>query len=215
MDVDFTFFLIEDKIGELHEELAQNYQSIILSRAREAIKNDAASISFTQYFQDRKLVERRFSEAVANRWNETPPLNCVLDQFHIGRIQIPTEVARKQLESRIQNERNEKESSLQKATIERQQTEVIVNKVRLDKEKLLRTSNAEANLLRANARAESERIVQEAQINGTKLLVEAAGITTEEEITAFTYIRTLANRRNVDLSVSYLSSDNVLRTRPA
>ena len=57
VDVDFTFFLIEEEIGEVHQEQASNYRSVILSRAQEAIKNIAAKeVTFTAFFQARKQV---------------------------------------------------------------------------------------------------------------------------------------------------------------
>lgn len=204
--------LIEDEIGLLHQELASSYKDIIVSRAKDALKNEAANVDTAAYFQDRKSVEARFRQAVQTRWNAKPQLHCTLDQFHLGRIQIPDTVAEKQLNSRIQNERNEMEDSLQKSAIEREMTAVDVNTINLQKEKLLSKANAEANLLRANARAEAARIVQEAQINGTQRLFAASGITSQEQMTAFTYIRTLTNRKDVDLDVSYLSADNILRT---
>lgn len=212
VDVDFTFTLIKDEIGQLHKELASSYEIIISSRAKDAIKNEAASVNTTDYFQNRKSVETRFRNAIQARWDVKPALHCTLDQFHLGRIKIPDSVAEKQLQSRIQNERNEMEASLQKAAIERELTAVDVNTIYLKKEKLLRTANAEASLLRANAQANVARIVQEAQINGTQLLFAAADITNQEQMTAFTYIRTLMNRKDVALDISYLSADNILRT---
>jgi regulator of protease activity HflC (stomatin/prohibitin superfamily) len=104
------------------------------------------------------------------------------------------------------------EEFLQKAQIERERTAVEVNALVLKKDKLLASAKAEADLLRANANAEANRIIQEAKINGTALLFSAAGISSQEEMMAFTYIRTLKNRKNLDLDISYLSSDNVLRT---
>lgn len=205
-------FLKEDKIGQIHRELFGGYRNVIESRAKDAIKNAAAGVGFSEYFQERKLVELRFREAVQARWDEQPPVHCTLDQFHLGRIRIPDTVADKQLQSRIQNERNEQEASIQQAKIEREQTGVEVSVIQLEKQKILRTANAEANLLRANARSDASRIIQEAQVNGTQALVQAAGIATQEQLTAFTYIRTLMNRENVDLDISYLSPENVLRT---
>ena len=35
VDVDFTFFLTESEIGEVHKEYAGNYKNVILSRAEE------------------------------------------------------------------------------------------------------------------------------------------------------------------------------------
>ena len=216
VDVGFTYLLIEDEIGELHKELAQNYNNVIVSRAKDAIKNEAAaSVSFTQYFQAREEVEAKFKAAIEKRWNDAPSLHCTLDQFHLGRIQIPDSVAVKQLEAQIQNERNRKETFTQQAELEREQTAVEVNSINLETELVLRKANAEANLLRSKARSESEKIRASAQINGTQYLLEAAGINSEDHISAYTYIRTLKNRKQLDMTVSYLSADNVLKTTPA
>lgn len=211
VDVDFSYLLKKDEIGELHQELAKTYKAVISSRAKDAIKNEAIYFSFNQYFQDRKFVEERFRHAVERRWNETN-VHCTLDQFHLGRIRIPDSVASKQLESRIQNERNKKESFLQQAQIEREQTAVEVNTIFLEKEKVLRTAQAEASLLRAKAQAQAVQLRTNANVNGTALLVLAADIGTQEHMTAFTYIRTLANREDLNIRVSYLDASNVQPT---
>lgn len=215
VDVDFTYLLIKDEIGQLHQELASSYKTVIESRAKDAIKNEAIFVSFTEYFQDRKKVEQMFRDAVQARWNAKPSLHCILDQFHLGRIQIPESVAEKQLEGQVQNERNDKEKYDQQAQVERELTDVEVNSILLEKDKVLRTAQAEAALLRARAEAESERLKAEAHVTGARILFDTTGITTQEHVTAFTYIRTLANREDLDLDVSYLSSDNVLRTKVA
>jgi len=215
VDVGFTFLLIEEEIGDLHKELAKNYRNVIVSRARDAIKNEAVSVTFKEYFQARKGVEARFKAAVAKRWSDPPSLHCTIDQFHLGRIQIPQSVAIKQLEAQIQNERNGKEDFTQQAELEREQTAVEVNSINLETELVLRKARAEANLLRSKAKSEADRIRALAQINGTQNLLEAAGISNEDQLSAFSYIRTLKNRENVSVHVSYLSPDNVLRTSQA
>ena len=43
IDVDFTYFLQEDKIGALHKELSKGYPEVVLSRTNDAIKNCIAS----------------------------------------------------------------------------------------------------------------------------------------------------------------------------
>lgn len=213
VDVDFTFFLIKDEIGDVHKELASNYRNVILSRAEEAIKNIAAQqVAFTQFFQERKSVEALFRSAIEERWNASPSLHCRLDQFHLGRIKIPQSVATKQLESRVQNERNDREEFLQKAATERERTTVDVNKIDLVTNKTLRTARAEASLIRMKALAEAQLIQAQAGINGTRMLLEAAGIETQDHKTAFTYIRTLRDRKQLDIAVSYLAEDSVLRT---
>lgn len=215
VDVDFTFLLKKDEVGLIYREQASSYRNTTVSRAREAIKNEAIFVSFNEYFQARKMVEQRFREAVQTRWNTNPSVHCTLDQFHLGRIRIPDSVADKQLDSRIQNELNDRETFLQQAQLERELTAVNVNSILLEKDNILRTAQAEASLLNAKATANAARLTAEAQINGTGLLFEAAGIRDQDQMTAFTYIRTLTNRKNVDMDVSYLTPDSVLRTKAA
>ena len=106
-----TYTLQKDKIGELHTSMATSYQAIVSSRAKDAVKNRASiNISFTDFFENRESVETILKAAVTARWADAPALPAVLDQFHIGRIKIPENVARKQLETKLQNERNGKET---------------------------------------------------------------------------------------------------------
>lgn len=216
VDVAFTYLLLEDEIGELHRELASKYAGTIVSRAKDAIKNEAVSVSFNEYFRDRIAVERRFRTAVEERWREPPSLHCSLDQFHLGRIQIPESVATKQLEAQIQNEKNGMESFTQQAQLEREQTAVEVNVVDLETELVLKTATAEAKLLVERARSEADRIKALARIDGLATLLESAGISDEDHLSAVSYIRTLAHRTdNVSLRMSYLPPDSVLKTAMA
>ena len=145
LDLHMTYTLQKDKIGELHTSMATSYQAIVSSRAKDAVKNRASiNISFTDFFENRESVETILKAAVTARWADAPALPAVLDQFHIGRIKTPENVARKQLETKLQNERNDKETSLQKALVERELTKVEVGKILNEKEKTLRAAEAEA-----------------------------------------------------------------------
>lgn len=212
VDIDFTFLLIEEEVGLLHKEMATSYRTAIVNRARTAIKNEAIFISFTEYFQSRITVEQRFRDAVELQFTQNPPLHCTLDQFHMGRIRIPESVARRQLESQVQNERNDKESFFQQAQVERELTKVDVNKINLERQKLLRTTEAEASLTRAKAIAQADKITREAEINATQALFEKVGITQQDHMMAFIYLRNLAESEGLDLSIGYLSSENILKT---
>ena len=213
VDVDYTFLLVEDEIGLVHQEIAKSYREVIVSRAKDAIKNEAIYVTFSQYFRDRQAVEQRFREAVQNRWNTAPPLHCTLDQFHLGRIQIPESVGAKQLEAKIQNERNDQEAFLQQAQVEREMTAVQVNTIYLEEQKVLRTARAEASLIRSKAQSEAAKVIANAQTEGTFELVQAAEIVGQEQLTAFTYIRTLQQRETVDVHVNYLTPENIVKTR--
>mmetsp|Transcript_4161 Transcript_4161/g.6062 ORF Transcript_4161/g.6062 Transcript_4161/m.6062 type:complete len:207 (+) Transcript_4161:299-919(+) len=202
-----------DEIGQLHKDLAKSYEAVILSRANDAIKNSATNVQFQDYFNNRRAVEEQFRNALQARWDVAPTLHAKLDQFHLGRIYIPETVAEKQLFAKIQVEKNKEEEFLQAARIEREVTAVEVNRINLEKDKLLKKVRAEAELVTANAVAEGERIKNDAINSGTKDMLKSIGITSEDHSTAFTYIRTLQNRNNLQLKVSYLSDENVVKTK--
>lgn len=213
LDVDFTFLLKKDEIPEVHQELARQYETVIVSRTRDAIKNEAIFVTFTEYFQKRLDVEKRFRKAVETRWEEAPSLHATLDTFNLGRIRIPETVAAKQLEARVQNERNSRESFLQQAEIQRELTQVEVNSIQLEREKILRTAEARASLIKAMAVSQASQIQADAANNGTQHLYETAGFTEQNHKISFSYIRTLMNRaEGLDVNLNYLTPENVLKT---
>jgi len=121
-------------------------------------------LAFQEYFQDRNEVEARFARAVQKRWNAKPELQCRLDQFHVGCIQIPESATEKQLESRIQNGRNDREAFLQQAQVEREMAAVGVNTIALEQEKGTRTAKAEAGLIRAKARLQAQQFMNRCSV---------------------------------------------------
>jgi len=214
VDVDFTYFLKTEEIGQLHKDLARTYEVVILSRTNDAIKNTATTVKLEDYFGKRKEIEVKLKEAIQQRWNDPPTLHANLDQFHLGRIQIPDSVAEKQLQAKIQIETNKKEEFLQKARVEREITSVKVNEITLKKEKLIKKTEAEASLHKANIIAEAEKIKADAINVGTKTLLDALEISSQEHSTAYTYIRTLQNRQSLEtkMRVSYLADENIVKT---
>merc|ERR1719469_885440 len=104
------------------------------------------------------------------------------------------------------------ESFVQQARIERELTDVEINTINLEKDFLMRTSKAEAILTRAKANLNADRILAKANRNGTRTLFEAADITSQDHRMSFSYIRTLKNHKNIELDVTFLSSDNIVRT---
>ena len=212
LDVYITYFLKEDEIGLLHAQMAGTYRDKIRAETEPSIKNEAATVTFEEYFRQRPSVERRLAQAVQKTWDERD-LHCQLDHLFLGRIRITDQVAQKQLDARIQNEINQREENLQQAEVERQRTAVQVNSIQLEAQQVLATARAEANAIRERATTRARQIEAEAQTNGTQALFVASKISSQEHMTAFTYMRTLAERGDVNLSVNYLDASSVLRTQ--
>lgn len=212
IDVDLTYSLKQEQIGNLHKDLAKTYTQVVVSRANDAIKNSATTVKFSDYFENRVQLELQFRAAVQDRWDQDPPLHAQLGQFHLGRIHIPEKIVQKQLAAKIQVERNKEEEFLQDARLEREITEVEVNSIGLQKSKAVREAQARAHLITATASAQADQIMNSAINNGTQTLLTSLGIKNEEQSSAYTYIRTLQNRKNLALTVSYLADENVVKT---
>jgi hypothetical protein len=214
VDIDLTYLLKQEEIGNLHEALASSYPTVVNSRTKDGIKNVAIFITFEEYFKNRTLVEARFRRAVQDRWDAPPALPCVLDQFHLGRVKISETVAQRQMEARIQVERNDREDFLQQAQVEREVTSVTVNQIMLQEQTTLRTAEAEASLIRARATVEAKETLVEADTNGTQNLVTTLGFDTQESVIAQQYIQALmGNPNDVTVELSYLPAENVVKTQ--
>jgi len=76
IDVTVTYLLDQESVGLIHEQLGSGYAAVVESRARAAIKNEAANFQFQEYFQERDMLEGRLFEAVEARLKEAPSLHA-------------------------------------------------------------------------------------------------------------------------------------------
>jgi len=53
LHISLTYTLRKLEIGQLHKDLATSYASVIASRAKDAVKNEAIFVTFTEFFQSR------------------------------------------------------------------------------------------------------------------------------------------------------------------
>lgn len=201
LDITYAYRLRKAELVALHNELERQYEGVVDSRARDGIKNEAVKIDFNQFFEQRLAVEETLYKALKTR---LVPLHVDVIAFHLGRVEIPSEVREKQLETRVQNERNDREGFAQKAEVERATTDFEVNKILLQKEEVLRTASAEANLITLTAGADAERIEKSAQSQGLQGLYEATGLTTDKHKASFDYIRTILRHPGTTLTVGYV-----------
>lgn len=212
LDIDFTYFIIEDEVGILYEELATNYAPVVESRAKDAIKNTAANIPYDDFFQDREGVSNTLEVAVRERLIEPPSLHVSLGHFFVGRIQIPEEVAQKQLDVKIQIETNDAQEYKKEAQLERDYTEVEVNRILLQKERELKIAESNAELVVQIAEASSKKIVQSAYYEGYADLMRTLNITEQKHKASYNYLDKLDSNKKKTLKVTYLDDTNVVKT---
>lgn len=210
LDVTFAYKLVKAELRELHNELERQYKGVVDSRARDGIKNEAVKIGFSTFFEKRTEVERLLFQALKLRLR---PLHIDVIAFHLGRVEIPSQVRSKQLETKIQKETNDRELFRQQAEVERSTTDFEVNKVLLQKEQAVRFATAEASLIKLTADAESERTEKEAQSKGLQTLYASTGLTTDKHKASFDYIRTILRHPDASVDVGYVKPDDVVVTK--
>lgn len=222
VDITFTYLIIREEVGLLHEELGRGYAAVVESRARAAIKNTAASFAFNDYFQERDALETRLFEAIGAKLSEAPSLHVTLDQLILGRVQIPDSVAQKQLDVKVQLERNDEQTNLKKAQLERDQTQVLVNDINLRAQANLRIARAEAELTVERGKAEARDIVSTQLADGLAKAFNATGLHSVKHKASYDYLRTLAARTaggaggvTDSLSVSFLHPKEITPTSDA
>ena len=175
LDIDLTYTLVKDEIGRLHTSLASSYNSVISSRAKDAVKNGCVHHFRTVLSGSRRCGDSPQRSGGGALAENLPRCRVSSINFTSGRIQIPDAVARKQLETKLQEMSGDKESFLQQAIVGVGSHAVEVNAILLEKEAVLRTAAAEASLKRAKAKADAQKLVLEAQNTGLRALFTALG----------------------------------------
>jgi hypothetical protein len=92
IDIDLNL-LIKEEIGILHEERASSYRNVIVSRQRRS-RIKSIFVTLDEYFRESVRPWNGALKKLQAKALERPPLSSLhLDQFHLGRIQIPSSVA--------------------------------------------------------------------------------------------------------------------------
>lgn len=201
INIFFEYVIIKEQLPLLHDTLEKRYAGVVESRAIDGIKNVAANVAFSDYFQNRESVERVLRDALQLRLR---PLHVELlpETFALGRVQIPEEVREKQLETKVQNERNQKELYLQQAQVERDITNYEVNKVLIQGNETERFALAEAALLRTEASASAAAIKRDAQTAGLKALYTETGLAAQKHKMGLDYLRTVTSKAEQGAAVT-------------
>eukprot|EP00238_Polyblepharides_amylifera_P004401 CAMPEP_0196575668 /NCGR_PEP_ID=MMETSP1081-20130531/5098_1 /TAXON_ID=36882 /ORGANISM="Pyramimonas amylifera, Strain CCMP720" /LENGTH=245 /DNA_ID=CAMNT_0041894037 /DNA_START=416 /DNA_END=1153 /DNA_ORIENTATION=+ len=209
LDVSFTYVIIKEELEALHDELQDSYRAVVDSRARDGIKNVAANVDFTQYFEDRVNVEGILRQSVYER---LLPVHVRVMDFNLGHVKINEQVREKQLETRMQYERNEEAYNKKLAQAERDATDLQVAAISLQATRTRSLAESEANYIRQAAAAEADQIEKLAAVNGFASLYESLNITEQKHKASFDYLRTIMRHDSIQLSSSFVDRDNVVRT---
>ena len=104
------------------------------------------------------------------------------------------------------------ENNLKMAQLERDLTDVEVNKINLQSQSVARIAEANAQLTAQEGQTQSKLVVEKANYEGFTSLYAACSITDQKHKASFDYLRTMSTRlaaSNSKLHVTYLENNAV------
>eukprot|EP00241_Pyramimonas_parkeae_P006562 CAMPEP_0114236716 /NCGR_PEP_ID=MMETSP0058-20121206/6994_1 /TAXON_ID=36894 /ORGANISM="Pyramimonas parkeae, CCMP726" /LENGTH=319 /DNA_ID=CAMNT_0001348687 /DNA_START=134 /DNA_END=1093 /DNA_ORIENTATION=- len=209
LDISFTYMLIKEQMQQLHEEMEQTYRTVVDARARAAIKNEATKVQFSQYFEERTLVEQNLKHAVHQ---QLLALHVNVVDFHLGRVEIDDKVRQMQLTTRVQNEVNDQAQNEQLAKAERDVTDLEEATINLQATRVTKLAESEAAFILTSAEAEAAKIERLANMDGLAYLFSSLNLTEQRHKASFDYLRTVLRHKSAELSTSFMDKHNVLAT---
>ena len=225
----FTYQLRYEDLGTLHEIYGEQYQPIIRSSALAALKGAAAKFSINDYRLKRSTVAKGLSDAIALAisgkccrkdcfLNECQP-HCmvywkcdkgrdigyfsVLRYFQLHRIDL-TEAQRKRfLKEVIQQELEDIALFQQEEKMVCLQTEQLRLEFSNNAAEVIQNATAEGSLLRLQAVAGSEQLIDSYRSQGLKHVYDALNVTNEEHKKSLDYVITLRNQTKANFYLGF------------
>lgn len=191
VDVEYVYTLKKDRLIQLHNTYERSYQPVVEARVLDTIKNTAPNHTTADFFENRAAVAADLFNAVQLRMEE---VYCHLELIYLQAVTIPEQVAKRQLETAIQNEANAREVFVSQGTLQRQQTLVQVNDIVNTAALLLTQAQANSSILVQNATTRSQQQVEQAQYAGLALMYQRLGVANSSHKASLQYILGLRGR---------------------
>lgn len=238
ISVEFQYFLIKEDLKLLHDSYDIRYQSIIVNNAKDALKNAITKFDTDEFITNRTVIQdhllmglrqrlggiccipgcRQHNDCVGcQKWQICdngckPRAECKkadkglfveVRYLQLHDIDIPIQVNERKLLSLIRDLEKEKEESVKTETIVKKQTEFEVAQIKNNAKELI-----------ANANAEQERIVNEAEVNyqrkiedihnkGLQKTFNDLGFTSTKHKASLNYLKTLRDHEMVKYSIDF------------
>lgn len=174
--VTFYYQLIPENLGRLYLEYPKTYSVLAEARANSAMKGISTSFSVQNFLLNRTSILKTFWRSVKTSLSEIY-LEVPEELFTMGGVQFPPTVDKTNLETAAQNQRNEEAKLNRILQNERSKTQVLLQEISANITRVEQAGVAAAQRIRAEARAESSRILESAETRGLNDLLQAVNAT--------------------------------------
>jgi len=180
LDVTFQYRLRPDELSDLYSAVALQYESFVRNLATTAIKNISTSFTADEFVKSRRTIQDALQLGVDTAL-EAAHADC--ETLQLRKIEFPPTFVERMLAAAVQIQTNQAEESLQQSAIIRSTTELGVKKIENDASVVSNTAEAQANLVKIEAKARvqteqnlAEKYAQQATLIRSRTAKEVADI---------------------------------------
>jgi hypothetical protein len=193
LDVSFQYRIRVDDIGRLYNKVALGYKPLVVTYALDAIKNTAPLFGVDEYLTKRQTIEAAFKVNVTKALKHD--IFVDVQDLQLRRIKMSADYEQTKLNAAIQKERTQQEDYIQSREKVEVETSALVLKVDNEALRVANAAVADAKLLEETAVYQAKKLVETKRSDGLKLMLQEAGLVTDEHKASLDYITTLINNK--------------------
>lgn len=202
--MELQYFLIKEDLKLLHDSYDIYYQSIIVNNAKDALKNSVTKFDTDEFITNRSVIQKDLYNGVRQRlsgkcclpgckkrkecpsckqWelcddNCKPRPTCTKEDkglfvevryLQLHDIDIPIQVNERKLLSLIRDLEKEKEQSVKQEMIVKKQTELLVAQIKNNAKEILANATAQSDFILNQAEVNYSRTIEDIHNQGIKL----------------------------------------------
>lgn len=233
---ELQYFLIKDDLRLLHDAYDVFYESIVANNAKDAIKNSITKFDTDEFISNRSVIQNDLFLGVRQRlggkccipgcktscngckvWelcdkNCKPRATCTKDDkglfvevryLQLQDIDIPLQVNERKLLSLIRDLEKEKEQSTKQEMIVRKQTELEVAKIKNQAQEIVANARANSALIIDQAEVNYTKIIEDVHNQGLQKMFSELSLSSQKHKASMNYLRALRDHEKVKYSIDF------------
>lgn len=164
VSVSFQYKLPPNSLADIYNKYSTNYESLVISVSKAAIKNTATLFGVEDYLSNRTYIENKFAVAVHGKLSEIVWVDAPTQFFKIISIHFPGSLIDKSLQTVVTLQNNELLLAQQQLSVINAETDSIIAAI-----------DAQTTLTLAYATNTATQTVNESQNKAKRLMVNARG----------------------------------------
>jgi len=186
IEVSIYYRIIKDNVISLYRFAGLDYQSQLIARAQDALKNTAIKFSTLEYFTRREDIADKMLSNVAIAMDK---MNVTCELLQLRNIGLPNKLEAALIQKVVKQQEKNTADATEIVELVRAKTEFDVAEGEAEITRIKGEANAAANLVREVARAEGTRIITQVQKSSLNLLRDSLNFTNVDLLQYLYYTR--------------------------